>query len=134
MKISNELRCTIRAAAKAQPEMSRWVAREEQKAKALNRFLKERPAIEVKVKNTSRKYKAAVKRLSELGSDHAHLGIRVDSGGGPYISDERKFVEAGGVIGEPKEVWVAEKVIAELAAADAAEGAKILKRIGIRWE
>ncbi len=139
MKVDSDLRAAIRAAEKAQPEIT-WETREKAEREAIqdlfNRIPKHKRKAQALVNSINRHRK-------ELDSCHSKLrdlfGIQLHDGKlqlhrrEEYLSN---FEKAGGNLkfNEPKRRWRSESIIAELAAAKPAEAKAILKRIGIIWE
>jgi hypothetical protein len=144
MKIDQDLRAVINAAAKAQPEMG-WSERSEIIAKAVAAFLKKRPALTKKVNSLiakSRELQAKQLEVQEqIHKSLGPLGLRASSnvieGNFSDWADDRDadtFIAAGGVLPPPRKVkWKAEKLIAQLAAADPKNRDAILKEYGINW-
>lgn len=144
MKIDQDLRAVINAAAKAQPDTG-WRERAVTIAKAVAAFLKRRPAMTRKVNALIAKSKslreqqeavdAQIKKiLHPLG-----LGVRdyeVVGDFSDWIDDKEadRFIAAGGILPPPfKGKWKAEKLITELAAASPKKRNAILKQYGIDW-
>ncbi len=68
-------------------------------------------------------------RLGKLGLQVHHHGAKTNLA----VSDERRYVKAGGVIPPVRGVWRAADVMAELLAADPRQRDAILRRHGIDW-
>lgn len=144
MKIDQDLRAAINAAAKAQPNMG-WCERSTIIEKSVAAFLKKKSALTKKVnvliqkgKDLDTKRQAITDQIKkELGpfglcSKRSDIGASfsdwVDN------NDADKFTAAGGVLPPAyKGKWKAEKLIAELAAADPSKRDTILKEYGIDW-
>jgi hypothetical protein len=134
MKIDHDLRCAIRSAEKVQRNKDSYQERALRTKQAIATLMKSKPAIAKKIA----KARAETARLSaELTRQTAVIesfGLRAQGHDGElWLSDDAKFTAAGGVLLQSPTVWGADRVIAELASADAKQGAKILARIGIQW-
>jgi hypothetical protein len=136
MKIEHDLRCAIRSAEKVQRNKDNWQARHERTESAIANLLKSKPAIAAKIAKARRESKRLSELLSRQSATIDSFGLRVNCNGSSEslgMADEGKFKTAGGVLVQSPTVWNADAIIAELAAADAKQGAKILARIGIQW-
>ena len=144
MKIDQDLRSAINAAAKAQRDMS-WRERITVIEKSVTAFLKGKTALVKKMNTLIAKGNAldtqrqAVtdqinKTLGPLGLcvKQSEIGATFSDWGDNEDAD--KFTAAGGVLPPAyKGNWKAEKLIAELAAADPSKRDAILKEYGINW-
>jgi hypothetical protein len=135
MKIDNDLRCVIRAAEKTQKGRDSYEARNKRNSNAIVSFLKANPkkakALRHAAKEILRLGKVIKKHealISECGLSREWDGVSL------RLRCEKTFQKAGGVITQSPDVWTANRVIAELAAADPKEGDRILRRYGINWK
>jgi hypothetical protein len=145
MKIDNTLRLTIIAASKAQAPIP-YNQRDKELAVEVKKVLNAHPTIKKTSQQKLTKVAALRQQLQNLNDEVngllAPLGLRIKEGGiGTDFSawdDEdashKKFVKAGGIVPPEREKWRAEKVIAELAAADAKDAPAILAKYGIVWK
>jgi len=144
MKIDQDLRAAINAAAKVQPEYG-YNEENKQITERVDAFLKKKPAVK-------RKAASLIQQIADLKLKESGLREKAKallSPFGLYINDQRvsanfrrdmddvdaqKFVKAGGEIPPPAERrWKAETVIAKLAAAKPEKRDAILKEYGIDW-
>lgn len=130
MKIDADLRAAVRSAEKAQPyshELERAAAK-----RAIDDLCKRKPAVMAALRSAA----LISKKIDALWVENRTLlnriGINKD---GDHITDEQAFVKIGGKLPGPREIrWRFDRVMADLAAADAKEAAAILKQCGINWK
>lgn len=147
MKIPNDLRLTITAAAKAQPKFSYFTAGKE--LHALGRdLLKKHPAVKKSATAQAKKLQALKRQVDQvrdqLGKTLATIGLRyssdqVECNFSIHDIDEtdneavQAYVKAGGQLPKHAEPWKAQTVIAELAAAPPEQLNTILAKYDIQW-
>lgn len=136
MKIDSSLRQAILSASKAQPSYGYDDAERERKA-AIATMLAKRPSAAKVVRNL----RATITR-SEATTAKAEkqlcekFGLRVRSNELEFAScDEsnKNFKKAGGIPPVKHQRWSFDFVMAEIAVCEPKDGARILKKYGIRW-
>lgn len=130
MKIDQDLRVAIRAAANNQPRRDYSKERDFEKAEIL-RVVTSIPEWARAHKKHQARLKRAQKECAEAEKFYAHLGVVASLTG---IRDYQKFKLAGGKVPPEHSTWKAEVVIAELTAATPKRGKELLKKYGINWE
>lgn len=140
MKIDTDLRAAIRSAALAQKSLrlNSGNSQRDAEEKAIASLLKRCPAKRAALQSSERVIAECKKRIEEAQAVQSRMGLShaYYSTGSKYrIEDNKRFVAAGGRY-EYKEPtrWTFDQVMAELSAAAPKEGAKIIARIGIKWE
>ncbi len=138
MKIDHDLRQAIKAAFEKQRYRNNSFEKREE---AVADFFKSCPTVSKKFKELKSKYlkiqAEAYKASQELQRFADQFGINNVHSKAPTVEDTvegaEKFRKAGGKW-DWKAPWKYNDVIAELAAADPKDAAKILAKYGIRWD
>lgn len=130
MKIDQDLRVAIRAAAKNQPARDYAAERAFEQAE-IQRVVTATP-LRKRLHILHQKRIANAKRiLHQAESFYSDLGLSYEL---RNIYHDGKFKAAGGKQPPEHSTWRAEKLIAQLTAASPAEGRTLLKKYGINWE
>lgn len=144
MKIDQDLRAAINAAAKAQPEYG-YASEMQQITESVDAFLKKKPALKSKVESLGNQLAKLAKKEKELKLKASELlypvGLYLSADGVKAnfrrdLDDEyaQNFVKAGGELPPPMQRrWKAETVLARLAAAKPDQRDAILKEYNIDW-
>ena len=136
MKIEQDLRIAIKAAADQSKRNSNSWEKSKNREEAIAKFLKSFPQKAMRLKKLQTDY-ANGKKLQELCEQKAQkeLGLSLyDYRGRIEIHSEAAFTKAGGKIPKTDE-FTAEQVITEYAGAKTkTEAATVLKKFGIVWE
>lgn len=141
MKIDNDLRQAIKAAHKRQLPLSSS-QKQAIEHKAIQKFLDDHPILKREVTILLKRKAKLVAELNPLRDKidkwlHAH-GLDDDYEGTRIFLNRHRcqvFTDAGGDLSAiDHNKWEVDEVIAELAAADPKDQAKILRKYGIRWE
>lgn len=130
MKIDTDLRLAVRSVVTAARESESWQERNKREQKAIAELLKKR-SIAAKLQNAQRQFKRGeeIKRRAGKIFDRYGLSCSLSS-----IQNEERFIAAGGSLTKLIKFPRVEVVLAQLASASPAEGAKIIKSLGIKWE
>ena len=144
MKIDQDLRAAINAAAKAQPEYS-YETESKQIQQCVDALFKKKPSVKrkadalLKESMALRDKKSVIdgrigELLRPLGLRAYDLRITANFRRDMDDEDAQKFMAAGGQLPPPSQrKWKAETVIARLAAAEPKSRDTILKEYGINW-
>lgn len=139
MKIDTDLRLAIKAAANAQPQ-SDWRAEEDANRAAIADLFRRKPVIAATVRKLAARIKKAEQEEQEARQQLCEkFGLRTDGPDTFTFSQcgeggKKTFQKAGGVLPQKFVRWNYDTVMTELAKATPAEGAAILKRLGINWQ
>ena len=135
MKIEQDLRIVIKAAADQSKRNSNSWEKSKTREEAIAKFLKAFPQKALRLKKLQTDYSNG-KKLQELSEQKAQkeLGLSLDDYRGRIeIHNEAAFTKAGGKLPKTDE-FTADQVIAEYAgAANKAAAASVLKKYGIIW-
>lgn len=130
MQIDTNLRLAIKSKVKAHNEnCPSWNVRDADKKKAIQSLVK-LPPNKQKVKTALAAIKKARAELKKHQSVLHNLGLDEDLN---HIYHAEKFTKSGGVMPPEFTKLSYDAILAELAAADDATGADILKRLNIVW-
>lgn len=129
MKIDSDLRLAIRASERCQPT-STWEQKNKDRQAAIKKVVGN-PKHAPKIKAAKARIKRLNAAIARAESVMHELGLTADL---DRIRDDALFYKAGGRIIPSLPKWTYDAVMKELAEATPAEGAKILKRLKIRWD
>lgn len=129
MKIDANLRVAIRSAVKVANSNNNWQERGKLVKGAIEK-LASTTRYRTRIAKAVQNLKTAEVLQEKAYDVFASIGVNPDL---DHIHDEDIFVDAGGVLPVKHQELDFDKIIASLAAADAKEGAKIIKSLGINW-
>ncbi len=136
MKIDTDLRLAIKSAEKMQPQDD-WRAREAANRASIAELFKRKPTIGAAAKKLLAKIKKAEEtRLAAEQALCKQFGLRKDGVNFAFANcgdGAGQFEKVGGKLQQKHVRWSFDAIMRELATATPAEGAKIIKRIGIIW-
>lgn len=138
MKIDVDLRAVIRAAEKAQNRAISRSYQEEEVSKLIQELLDKKPALKARIEKSRKKLDALNKKQEALDKEfeaandvYNEIGVCSDL---LTLSSKERFEKSGGKIPVfMNGKWSADRVIAELAAADPKDRQSILLKYGINW-